>query len=1151
MVVLGVGAAGSLAVIAAPPDARSLIAIPLFVVALVVVWRRTRRLPPKARHAFTYFCAAGTVSFVGAIVRFSHGMVTGAHDPLPSPADAIFVVAYMLFILGGIRFYRYRVRERDPDGWLDAFILAAAVGFMVWDVLLIPYLRDSAIIASGRAMNAVYSVLTLTLLAITVRIITSPGRRLTSYYLFGAAVSCFFVTDLLSTLQYAWSWEGDFGLMMTLPVYTLFAAAVYHPTAGELTEPLADVEPQITIQRIAGLAAALLVPPILMVRQLTLGETSQFAPIIVASGFMLAVLVTYRLYRLVIDREQMTAHAQRLQSISEDLLAATSLQEIYDLAVDAALAVDTKTIDGASMWVGDGDSRQCVASHGHAPREWSTVRHLDARLHATNERRIAWAAGVHLIRLDTDDPTTLLVKTSADLDRFQRRYLRTLAKETSLALRAFIAREQLAEDRGRRHLDALVQNSGDLVIVAVSPTAPFDYVSPAARQLLDGAPFAIRAERVVDLVHPDERGAFQASCASLRAGEHTPSRDIRLGYDNSWVWFDVVVTNLLDDPDVGGLVVNGRDATDRLAAQQSLYESEARFRALVQNSADIVAVVDGSRIRYASPSVERVLGYHPDEVLGRNVAALVHDEDHQLLVQSLDELTPDGLTALEVRIRTSSGDFLTMEVLMTDLRDEPAVQGIVVNARDITVPRELESKLRLAAYYDALTGLPNRAYLEEQIPGAIRATRGEPFGAAVLILDLDDFKDVNDGFGREAGDAVLCTVARRVQEQTRGRDICVRIGGDEFAVLITECYGDFELEEFGNRLIKALSAPITVGEQTVTLTASVGIARSLSARTDESDLLRDADAAVYLAKEQGKSRAELYKESRRREAAERVELTNDMRLGLERNEFFLAYQPIVDLTTGCVTGLEALARWNHPSRGLVMPGTFISLAEQNGLILQLGRYVLQSACSQLRQWADSDGLLASVSLSVNLSTQQMRDPSLVPYVRQLIDGYNLDASRLTLEVTESLLADEPDAMLERLIYLKELGVSLAIDDFGTGYSSLSYLQRYPFDVLKIDRSFVVELNDPNSEAADAVVKTIVDLAHHLGAATVAEGIEDADTSVVLARLGCQRGQGYYFGRPAGVDALPDVIKRLDEAASAAATVDTSSENAPELTRGAR
>lgn len=1149
MVVLGLGAAGSLAVVVAPPDARSLVALPLFVVALIVVWRQTRRLPSKARQAFTYFCAAGTVSFLGAITRFAHGRITGAADPLPSPADALFVIGYLLFILGGVRFYRYRVRERDPDGWLDSFILAAAVGFMVWDVLLIPYLRDGSIIPSERAMNAVYSVLTLTLLAITVRIVSSPGRRLPSYYLFGAAVSCFFVTDLLSTLQYAWDWEGDFGLMMTLPVYALFGAAIYHPSAGELTEPLEDVEPQISIQRIAGLAGALLVPPILLVHQVALSQTSQFAPIIIASSFVLAVLVTYRLYRLVIDREQMTVHAQRLQSISEDLLAATSLQEIYDLTIDAALDVDTKTIDGASMWVGEGDERERVASHGQIPRDWSTVRHLDTRLHATTERRIAWSAGIHLIRLDTDDAATLLVKTSDDLDRFQRRYLRTLAKETSLALRAFIAREQLAEDRGRRHLDALVQNSGDLVIVAASPTSPFDYVSPAARGLLDHAPPPARADRVVDLVHPDERAAFLANCAALGAGEHTPSRDMRLGHDESWVWFDVVVTNLLDDPDVGGLVVNGRDATERLEAQRSLYESEARFRALVQNSADIVAVVDGNCIRYASPSVERVLGYLPDEVLGRDVTSLVHDDDHQLLVRALNDLTPEDVAALEVRIRTSSGRFLTMEVLMTDLREEPAVRGVVVNARDITVPRELESKLRQAAYFDALTGLPNRAYLEEKIPAAIRATRGEPFSAAVLILDLDDFKDVNDGFGREAGDAVLCTVARRVEEQTRGRDICVRIGGDEFAVLITECYGDFELEELGNRLIKALSAPISVGEQTVTLTASVGIARSLSARTDDSDLLRDADAAVYLAKEQGKSRAELFKESRRREAAERVELTNDMRLGLERNEFFLAYQPIVDLSTGCVTGLEALARWNHPSRGLVMPGVFIPLAEQNGLILQLGRYVLQSACNQLRQWASSEGLLASVSLSVNLSTQQMRDPSLVPYVRQLIEGCNLDAARLTLEVTESLLADDPDAMLERLINLKELGVALAIDDFGTGYSSLSYLQRYPFDVLKIDRSFVAELNDPNSEAADAVVKTIVDLAHHLGATTVAEGIEDADTSVVLARLGCQRGQGYFFGRPAGVDALPDVIKRLDEAASAAAIADTGTADASSLSSG--
>lgn len=1126
--VLGLGAAGSLAVVAAPSDTRSLIALPLFVVALVVVWRQTRRLPPKARHAFTYFCAAGTVSLLGAVTRFAHGQITGAPDPLPSPADAVFVVAYVLFILGGVRFYRYRVRERDPDGWLDAFILAAAVGFMVWDVLLVPYLRDTAIIGPERLMNAIYSVLSLILLAITVRIISSPGRRVASYYLFGAAVCCFFLTDLLSTLQYAWSWKGDFGLMMTLPVYALFAAAIYHPSAGELTEPLEDVEPQISIQRIASLAAALLVPPILMVRQLTMERPQQFAPLLVASSFLLAVLVTYRLYRLVIDREQMTVHAQGLQSVSEDLLAATDLKVIYSLTVAAALDVDTKRIDGAAMWTAtDTPDPRCVASHGRVPTDWGSIRHLNASIHATSERKIAWLAGNHLLRLDTDDGATLLVKTSADLDRFQRRYLRTLAKEASLAVRALIAKEQLAEDRGRRHLDALVQNSGDIVIVTQGLDKEFGYVSPAARALLDSAPCEVRADQVLDLVHPDDQAVLVAGCLHLRGGDHTPSRDIRLGHEGFWTWYDVVVTNLLDDRDVQGLVVNGRDATDRLAAQQSLYESEARFRALVQNSADIVAVVDRGQIKYASPSVERVLGYVPDHLVGRQVAELVHEHHQATLVHSLDLLAPDRVASIELQIRTSVGSYLTMEVLMTDLRDEPAVQGVVVNARDITVPRELESKLRQAAYYDPLTGLPNRAHLEERIPPAISATEGQTFSTAVLIIDLDNFKDVNDGFGREAGDQVLRTVALRVQEQTRVKNVCARIGGDEFAILITECHGDFEVEEFSRRLIRSLAAPISVGDQTVTISASVGIARSLGCNPLDGDLLRDADAAVYLAKDQGKGRAEVYKESRRREAAERVELTNDMRLGLERNEFFLAFQPIVDLQSGAVIGLEALARWNHPSRGLVMPGTFIPLAEQNGLIVELGRFVLRSACEQLSAWRSANSALSSITLSVNLSTQQMRDPTFASYVRQRLDENDVRPERLTLEVTESLLAKDPESMLDRLMYLKELGVSLAIDDFGTGYSSLSYLQKYPFNVLKIDRSFVSDLGDPNSSAAGAVIKTIIDLAHHLGAATVAEGIEDLDTARTLSDLGCQRGQGYYFGRPVGVESLPDVIHRLD------------------------
>lgn len=1127
--VLCIGAAGSLAILVAGPELRTLIALPLLVAALVTVWHRTSRLPPKARHAFTYFCAAGTVSLLGAVTRFIHGEITGAVDPLPSPADAVFVVAYILFILGGIRFYRYRVNEPEQDGWLDASIVAAAVGFLVWDILLIPYIRDQSIIPTERAMNGLYSVLSLTLLAVTVRIISSPGRRAISYYLFGAAVCCFFLTDLLSTLQYARGWSDDLGLLMTLPVYTLFGAAVYHPTAGELTELQPDREPSISIQRIAGLAAALVVAPILMARQLTLPDRTEFAPLIVVAGFVMAVLVTYRLYRLVTDREQMTQHAQSLQSVGEELVAATDIREIYGLVVTAALDVDSKAISGASLFVntaGNGHL-ECVASHGDAPRDWDLARALDAHLHAGSERREGWSAGLHVLRLDVEPESVLLVQTSIDLDRFKRRYLTTLGKTAALAVQAHLAREQLAEDRGKRRLDALVQNSGDLVLVAADEFSEFDYISPAARVLLESAAPEPPPQTIAALLHPEDKTDFLATCGALPPGSQTPSRDLRIGPGNgTWVWFDIVATNLSDDPEVGGLVINGRDASERRAAQQSMLESEARFRALVQNSADVVAIVDSGRIRYASPSVQRVLGYEPSQLSGKSVESIVLDADRHLLVESLSQIRPTAVLTTELRVRTSKGNYLTMEALLTDLRDEPAVNGIVVNARDITVPRELESKLRQAAYFDQLTGMPNRAYLEERLSQATRAARGEPFHVAVLIVDLDDFKDVNDGFGREAGDAVLRTVARRLQEHTRVRDLAIRIGGDEFAILVSECYGDFELEELSARLLDALGSPMVIGEQSVSISVSIGIASNGGPRTGDEDLLRDADAAMYLAKEQGKNRAELFKDSRRQEAAERVELTNDMRIGLQRGEFILAYQPIVDLTSRRIIGAEVLARWKHPRRGTVMPGVFIPLAEQNGLISQLGRFVLRAACEQLSRWGSADAGLRDLTLSVNLSTQQMRDPNVVEYVQTVIRESGSRPGNLTLEVTESLLAQDTHVMLDRLEQLKRLGVSLAIDDFGTGYSSLAYLQQYPFDILKVDQSFVAQL-DSDPGPASAVVRTIVDLAHQLGAVTVAEGIETDETFGTVAGLGCLRGQGYFFGRPTTVEDLESAVLGSD------------------------
>jgi diguanylate cyclase (GGDEF)-like protein/PAS domain S-box-containing protein len=1129
--VLSAGVVGSIAVVAVGPDARPIVALVLFVAALITVWHRTLRLPPKARHAFIYFCAAGTVSLAGAIVRFGHGQITGAVDPLPSPADALFMVGYALFIVGGLRFYRYRVREPEQNGWLDAFILAAAIGSLVWDVLLVPYLRDPEILLAGRITNAIYSILTLSLVAISVRIISSPGRRATSYYLFGAAVSCFFLTDLLSTLQYARNWQGDFGLMMTLPVYALFGAAVYHPTAGELTEPLPDVEPTMSVNRIAGLAAALVIPPILMVRQLRLADDREFVPIIVGSSFVMAVLVTYRLYRLVMDREQMTVHAQSLQSVGAHLVAATSAEEIHHRVLEAALSVDSKAITGATLftWNEAADQFEVALSRGGAPTDWRLVTALNAQVHPDGETREGWTAGLHLLRLDTEPRSLLLVQTTADLDRFQRRYLATLGRSAALAHRSNQARDQLAEERGRRRLDALVQNSGDLVLVAEDPTLPFEYISPAARSLLGCESEDAELPTLAKLLHVDDRATFLAQCEALGSGSHTPSQDLRLSLgDGTWRWFDVVATNLHEHPEIHGLVINARDASDRRAAQQSVLESEARFRALVQNSADIVAVIDSGTIKYASPSVQRVLGYDPEDLIGTEVATHVLAEDLRPLTEALKSLQPQSVVVTEFRIRTSAGDTLTMEALLTDLRGEPAVQGVVVNARDISVPRELESKLRQAAYYDPLTGLPNRAMLEDAATASAYSSRGKPHHIAVLFIDLDDFKDVNDGFGREAGDAVLRTVASRLQEHTRVRDLAVRIGGDEFAVLVSECYGDFELEELSTRLLSALAVPMIIGEQSISISASIGIASARGSRNDTDDLLRDADAAMYLAKERGKGRAEIFRESLRREAAERVELTNDMRMGLEKDEFFLVYQPIVALDGPEVVGVEALARWNHPTRGLLMPGVFISLAEQTGLILQLGRHVLRTACEQLALWSAVSGPLSELTLSVNLSTHQMRDPEIVIYLRRLITEFSIEPSRLTLEVTESVLAHDPAVMLSRLQEMKELGISLAIDDFGTGYSSLSYLQTYPFDVLKIDRAFVMQL-DSGSDAERAVVRTIVELAEQLGADTVAEGIETQSAYDAVRGMGCPKGQGYFFSKPCTIETLESSVLDINGA----------------------
>ena len=555
----------------------------------------------------------------------------------------------------------------------------------------------------------------------------------------------------------------------------------------------------------------------------------------------------------------------------------------------------------------------------------------------------------------------------------------------------------------------------------------------------------------------------------------------------------------------------------RLLADRAARENEARFRALVQHSSDVTAIVDEAGVfRFVSPSVTRILGYEPAELIGRRVSEILDARGAASAVALLASASraPGATGREEWNVRHRDGRWLQVETVGTNLLSEPTVCGIVLNTRDISERKRLEEQLTHQAFHDPLTGLANRQLFLDRVSHALSLGRRHEQMLAVLFVDLDGFKTINDSLGHAAGDTLLVSMGRRLQACVRDSDTVARLGGDEFAMLIEEATDRDMATVVAERIAAAVRHPIQVEGKEVFITASVGIATSKGDDT-ASDLLRNADMAMYVAKSRGKSRYECFEPGMHAKALERLEMQAELRRALERGgEFTLHYQPIVQLQTGEVTGIEALVRWMHPQRGLIGPPQFIPLAEETGLIVPLGRWVLREACSQAQRWQQRRPAGPPLTLTVNVSGHQLQFEGVVEDVRNALRDSGLDPRQLVLEITESVLMQKNETILERFRALKALGVRLAIDDFGTGYSSLGYLQRFPIDILKIDKAFVDDIGSTGAEPA--LVRAIIALGDTLRLQTIAEGIELTQQLRGLQELGCEMGQGYLFARPVGV-----------------------------------
>jgi diguanylate cyclase (GGDEF)-like protein/PAS domain S-box-containing protein len=548
-----------------------------------------------------------------------------------------------------------------------------------------------------------------------------------------------------------------------------------------------------------------------------------------------------------------------------------------------------------------------------------------------------------------------------------------------------------------------------------------------------------------------------------------------------------------------------------LSGEVNRRNSEAYFRTLVQSTSDVIIILDDEdRIRYASPSADPVLGR--EDLTGAPVAEVMHPVDRGRLVEVLTKVR-DGAgpqQSLDFRALGRRRQAVMVEMHIRDLRMEPTVNGVVLTLRDVTERRQLERELTHQAFHDSLTGLANRVLYADRLEHALARGRRDGSTVGVLFIDLDDFKVVNDTLGHAVGDQLLVAVAERITGALRADDTAARLGGDEFAALIENVWEPGVVEETAERILAALSQPFNLNGEMLSAVASIGVTATPEADNAD-ELLRQADLALYVAKGAGKGQWRRYQADLHSAMVQRLELRTALDHAVNEGHFLLQFQPIVDLYTDEAVAFEALVRWHHPQRGTISPDQFIEVAEESGLIVQIGRWVLDQALHTISQWQRvlPPGRLHYVS--VNVSVRQFRTPGFIDEVRALLDAYRVDPRSLMLEITETLLMRDDEQTWQDLQKLRDLGVKIAIDDFGTGYSSLGYLRQRPIDVLKIDKTFIDDMVD--SAQQHALVQSIVGLARTLNLQVVAEGIESVAHRDTLVRMGCPLGQGYLFSRP--------------------------------------
>lgn len=714
----------------------------------------------------------------------------------------------------------------------------------------------------------------------------------------------------------------------------------------------------------------------------------------------------------------------------------------------------------------------------------------------TAESRLRHADGswrwveAHLLNLLEDPHVRGIVATMRDI---------TDRRRTEGALRDSDARFR-----------AVVDNSRDVTGI-LNADGLIAWGTPKVEAMLGYTVDELVGTSAFDLVHPDDLEEATTEFARTLDGDYEMHPlPVRARHKNGdWVDVEVLASDIRSDPGVPeGIVLNIRDASWRVEAEEVERRSEARFRALVQYSSDGVVVIgaDGT-VNYASPSIDRIFSRSAEQLMEENGLDLVHPDDREMVSTELAMLIdrPGESLTRELRSVDPEGRTRWIEATVVNMLDNPDVVGIVANVRDISERKAMEGRLEHAATHDPLTGLPNRTLLHDRLQQAFARAKRSKRSVGVLFLDLDNFKLLNDTHGHGFGDKALVAVSDRIAAALRVGDTVSRFGGDEFIVLCEDIRSLDEAQEIAERLHYQVTGPMVVEGVEMFVETSIGVAVTGDPETDPDDLIRDADAAMYRAKDRGRGRVEMFDSGVRELAVERLDLESALHRALERDEITISYEPVLDLRTNHVAGLEATPQWHHPDRGLLAADEFMEAADETGVSIPIGVWLLEDACRVVWKWTNDLRPDEPIRLGVNLSSRQLDDPELIDEVERVTTVTGIDADQLHLEIPEGVMIADVDRTAKTLEALSRQGVHISVDDFGTGYSSLSYLRRFPVDQLKLDAAFVDETS--GNEGNAAIIGAIIRLAHTLGMKVTAEHIESGPQLEELRRLGCDYGQG--------------------------------------------